>query len=202
MSFVPRGFYLLTIYDLSSLPKGATRISVGVELSHEGELEMEDRFYEDSVAPNEQIETKLSGDITLKGDIAEYVYPTLTSGVKTAAFFERYHYYLFTFLRRDIRSGVTERVYCRWVGQLKQMPKNSLSPGEVAPEEISFSIAMYGAVARVDGAFYCATAANDATPTTDYDPVYSAFVDVASDTLAAAETEVSATIVNPTGGTP
>lgn len=200
-----RGFRELYIKDLSDLTKSDTAIEQVTEISNDGGQEILGRRYDDSDIDNVKIRQNFTGNITLKGDIAHYVSPAYTGGTRTDPLFELDHYYLIRFLANSTVSGVTKMIYYRWVGQLIELPKTSLTPGQVNDQEVVLAIALYRGSTTVTSdpeKPYQATADADpgpanADPATDYWPLFQAEVANTTKTLAAAETAIGSSIVNP-----
>jgi hypothetical protein len=199
---ITRGFRIVKVYDLSDLGKDPVQLEQITEIGHDGGQETDSRTYEDSIVPNLKFRKSLTGNITIKGDIEKYVYPSYAATVRTDALFELDHYYLICFLGLNINASVAEMVYRRWIGQLTELPKESLKAGEVNEREIQLAVAIFGSVSYDFEKYYNATADGtpgpaDATPQTDYNPLFSAVVPDTTKTLAAAEAVISATLINP-----
>lgn len=202
---ITRGFRLVTIIDLSSLSKGEVSMEQVSGISHDAGQEMDERKYEDSIIANIKIRKGLTGNIVIKGDIEHYVYPAYAAQTQTKPLFELDHYYLIRFLGLNVNSGVSKMLYRRWVGQLVELPKETLSAGELNEREISLAVTLYTNGSQkgyAQNAPYIATADGtpgpaDATPTADYDPLFSAEVADTTKTISAAEAIISASLTNP-----
>lgn len=196
MGFIGRGFRDIRINDLSDTSKSPVDIEQATGIQHSGEPEEEERFYEDSTQPGVTIEKKFSGDITLTGDLEKYCWATWVAGVRTPQLFEKGHYFLIRCLVIDA-NPVSEgkMVYCRWIGQLVSVPTQAREAAELAESEVVFKITQYGDKSFVVEEPYIATADGDPgpidpAPSADYDPLFTAFTDDTTKTIAAAEIEV------------
>lgn len=198
---ITRGFRLLEVQDLSDLTKSKVAMEQLTEISHDGSQEVEERRYEDSLAPNLRFRKTFTGNITLKGDVEKYAIPLYTTTAKAVPLFELDHYYLIRFLSLDI-NDVSNMIYGRWIGQLIDLPKTSKSAGEISEKEVIIGATVYqggASVSYTKGEPYCATATDDAMPTGDYDPLFEALVADDTKTLDAAETIIATqdTLTNP-----
>lgn len=198
-----RGFRLVSVIDLSALSKGAVSVEQMTMISHDGDMESEDRTYEDSLTPNKIVNKKLGGNITLKGDIENYAFSLYSGGSKTGTkLFELNHIYLVRFVGLNVDSEVAEMLYGRWIGQMTQFPKQSREGGELTEQEIVLRVITQSNKRFADDTPYIATSdadpgPADATATADHDPLFTARVPDTIKTLVAAEAHVSASIVNP-----
>lgn len=183
-----------------SVPAPAVRVAEGNKIGHNLERELEGRKYEDNTLDNRVISLGFSGEITLTGDLEQYVYPKYATQVKTEALFIEDDYYLFEFLALDIDTAKDEMVYGRWTAQWTSPIQEERANSELNEIDITFSIATFADKARVKGVHYDATLTTDATPKTDYDPVFMARTPAGTKTLAAARDHIALGIVNPTGG--
>ncbi|NUM33408.1 MAG: hypothetical protein HUU50_02595 [Candidatus Brocadiae bacterium] len=200
-----RGFRALNIKDLTDLSKAAVDMEQVTEIGHDGGQEILGRRYGDSDVDNIKIRQNFTGNITIKGDIIHYVSPSYAAGSRTDPLFEIDHYYLIRFLANSATSGVAKMQYFRWIGQLTDLPKISLTPGAVNDLEVTLAIALYHGTTSVSSDTekpYQAVADADpgpasADPATDYWPLFQAEVANTTKTLAAAEALIGASIVNP-----
>lgn len=199
-----RGFRLLKIKDLTTLSKAEVAVSQVTSVSHDAGQESETRTYEDHDVPDVNIRKSLTGNISIKGDIAAYVNPSYAATVRTASLFELDHYYLIRFLAISAVSGTSKMVYHRWIGQLKELPKINLESANLAEHEVLLAVALYRGTTTVSldtTKPYIATADADpgpanADPTADYWPLFQCIVADTTKTLEAAETIIGS-IVNP-----
>ena len=99
---ISRAFRDLEFIDLDDLSKGSVRIKQFSEISHDGEFEIEEKTFEDSLDPNQTLRTKRNGNITLVGCVEHFVYQHHDAGTKTKPFFELGHNYLIRGLFVDV----------------------------------------------------------------------------------------------------
>ncbi len=206
MKILTRGFRAIEVIDLSDLTKGSVAVEQVTELNHDGDWENIERYYEDSVVPSRVVNNKLSGNITIKGDIEGYVFSLFDGGSKTNRLFELGHYYLVRALGVNVDSEVAEMVYLRWTGQLVSLPKQSRKASELTEQEVQIKVATYGTIGFEGDEPYEATSGpivgsgsptpGDPDPVAAYDPLFTCRVPDTTKTLVAAETEVG-DIVNP-----
>ncbi len=202
---IMRGFRALHIKDLTDLTKSGVSMEQVTEISHDGGQEILGRRYDDSDVDNVKIRQNFTGNIVLKGDIGHYIAPAYATATRTNPLFELDHYYLIRFLANSATSGVAKMHYFRWIGQVTELPKISLTPGSVNDLEVTLAIALFrGTTTKTsdpEKPYQATAAANpgpaNADPATDYWPLFQAEVTNTTKTLDAAETEIGSTIVNP-----
>lgn len=204
---IPKAFRLVTVTDLSDLTTKTTDTVMEqvTEISHDANREKIERTYEDSDVPQLSIAKNLTGNITIKGDIAHYVTPSYAATVRTAPLFEVGHYYMIRFLSLNFQTSPATMIYHRWIGQCVDLPQKTLTAGgDPNDGEIKLAVALFTdghAVSINYDAPYLATADRsttpDAGPSADYWPLFEAEVADTTKTLAAAEAIVSAAIINP-----
>lgn len=208
---IPKAFRLVTVSDLSDLTNKTADVVMEqvTEISHDGAREQVERTYEDSDVPQVSIARNLTGNITIKGDIAHYATPSYVAQTRTAPLFEVGHYYLIRFLSLNFQTSPATMIYHRWVGQCVDLPQKTLTAGgEPAEQEIKLAIALFTDGHAISISYtlpYIATADRsgmpgvppDAGPTANYWPLFDCEVADTTKTLAAAEAIVSAAIVNP-----
>jgi len=199
---ITRGFRDVFVKDLTDLAKTGVTLEQVTSIGHDGDQEIEGRKYEDSIVDNLKFRKGLTGNITIKGDIEHYCYPSYAAQTRTDPLFEPDHYYLIEYLSLNINAGVTKMMYCRWIGQVVSIPKEDKKAGELAEKEIALAVTIYGDVSYDFEKFYNATADADpgpasAAPTTDYNPLFTAEVADTTKTIAAAKALISETITDP-----